>query len=196
MLEKLPLIIISVLTYLALLCGWEQASFFAQDISPKYLHSVWTTENGLPQNSVTTLLQTHDGYLWVGTFGGLARFDGIKFTLFDTGNSPGLKSNRIITLFEDHAGVLWIGTEQGGLSRYFHGTFKTYTTNDGLQDNYVYSIAEDEDGGLWIATSNGKGLTRFADGRFTRYTSKDGMADDGIFLLTKGPGATLWGVSN
>src|SRR5882762_3479088 len=126
--EKLTLITFLALTSLAALCACGQTSL-ARGVSPRYLSDVWTTEKGLPQNSVTSLLQTRDGYLWVGTFGGLARFDGLKFTIFDTGNSPGLKSNRITTLFEDHAGVLWIGTEQNGLSRYDRGTFTTYTTN-------------------------------------------------------------------
>lgn len=165
----------------------------AQGSPAKYVQDVWTTEKGLPQNTVTTILQSHDGYLWVGTFGGLARFDGMKFTVFETGNSPGLKSNRIITLYEDRAGVLWIGTEQGGLSRYSGGTFVTYTTRDGLPDNYVHSLAEDGEGGLWVAT--GGGLARLAGGRFTTYTTGDGLADNRIVLLGAGRDNSLWFVS-
>jgi signal transduction histidine kinase/ligand-binding sensor domain-containing protein len=165
----------------------------AQEKPVKYLHDAWNTENGLPQNSVPAILQTRDGYLWVGTFGGLARFDGVKFTVFDTGNSPGLKSNRIITLYEDRAGALWIGTEQGGLSRYFHGTFTTYTTKDGLPGNYIYSLAEDEEGGLWVATSNGP--ARLAGGHFTTYTTRDGLADNSVSLLKVGRDDSLWLVS-
>jgi ligand-binding sensor domain-containing protein len=70
----------------------------------QYLHTAWTTENGLPQNSVNAIVQTRDGYLWLGTFGGLARFDGVRFTTFDTGNTPVLKGTRIISLYEDRAG--------------------------------------------------------------------------------------------
>src|ERR1041385_5115544 len=84
----------------------------------QYLHTVWTTENGLPQNSVNAILQTRDGYLWIGTYGGLVRFDGVKFTVFDASNTEGLKSSRISALFEDREGNLWIGTEYGGLTRY------------------------------------------------------------------------------
>jgi len=180
------------LTCLAFTFGGEQTTA-AQEHHVKYLHGVWNTENGLPQNSVTAILQSHDGYLWVGTFGGLARFDGVKFTVFDTGNSPGLKSNRIITLYEDRAGVLWIGTEQAGLSRYFRGTFTTYTTKDGLPDNYIYSLAEDAEGSLWVATSNG--LARLAGGRFTAYTTRDGLADNRFLLVTAGRDESLWLVS-
>src|SRR5438552_16472279 len=71
----------------------------------------WTTEKGLPQNSVISLLQTRDGYLWVGTGYGLARFDGIHFKTFDDTDAPGLNSGKIVRLCEDSRGYLWIGTE-------------------------------------------------------------------------------------
>jgi len=186
------LALISLALGLAGLCFPAQTSLAAGG-PIRYLKDAWTTEKGLPQNSVTSLLQTRDGYLWVGTFGGLARFDGLKFTIFDTGNSPGLKSNRIITLFEDHAGAIWIGTEQNGLSRYYHGAFTTYTTKDGLPDNHIYSIAEDAKGRLWIATSNG--VAQFADGHFTSYTTADGLADNRSIVITAGRDDRVWLVS-
>ena len=72
-------------------------------------------KEGLPQKSVLTVTQTRDGYLWVGTLAGLARFDGRRFTTFDPNNTPGLKSERIIKLFEDQKANLWIGTENKGI---------------------------------------------------------------------------------
>jgi len=191
--KKLPLIIFLTLTVLVSLRVWEQASLAAA-MPTRYVQDVWTTEKGLPQNSVTAILQTRDGYLWVGTFGGLARFDGLKFTIFDTGNSPGLKSNRIIALFEDHTGVLWIGTEQGGLSRYSQGAFTTYTTKDGLPDNHIDSIAEDANANLWIATSNG--LAQLTNGRFTTYSTRDGLAENRVLLISAGLNGRLWLLSN
>src|SRR5688572_2268485 len=62
---------------------------------------IWTTDEDLPQNSVLSMLQTRDGYLWVGTLNGLARFDGIRFTTFDGSNTRELKDSRIVCLFED-----------------------------------------------------------------------------------------------
>src|SRR5438093_12283038 len=132
-----------IVTLLALAC--LVAGLSAADSSPangagqkpaEYLHTVWTTEHGLPQNSVTAILQTRDGYLWIGTFGGLVRFDGVKFTLVE---GPGPRSNRILTLFEDHAGAVWIGTERGGATRYANGAFTTYTEKDGLPFDNVAS---------------------------------------------------------
>lgn len=131
----------------------------------KYLHTTWTTENGLPQNSINAIVQTRDGYLWLATHGGLARFDGVKFTVFETGNTPELKSNRIISLYEDHAGALWIGTQYGGLTRYANGAFKTFTAQAGFPDAFVTSIAEDGEGNL-LCTTN-KGIVQLNAGRFT-----------------------------
>src|SRR5438445_3272730 len=136
----------------------------AKSAPAQYLHTVWTTENGLPQNSVNAILQTRDGYLWIGTFGGLARFDGVKFTVFDTGNTEGLKSSRIFALCEDHEGNLWIGTENGGLACYREGVFTTYTMKDGLPGDSIGSIFEDQQGNLWLGSV--AGLTRFTGGQF------------------------------
>src|ERR1044072_5944079 len=68
----------------------------------------WTSDQGLTQNTVLSLAQTRDGYLWVGTPGGLARFDGVRFTLFDRSNTPELESESIQALAEDADGALWI----------------------------------------------------------------------------------------
>lgn len=123
--------------------------------SSPYLHRSWTTNQGLPQNTVNAIVQTRDGYLWLGTYGGLVNFDGAKFRIFDTANSPGLKSNRILALLEDRKGRLWIGTQYGGLSLYEAGAFVTFTAKDGLPSDSVLSLVEDRQGDLWITTSAG-----------------------------------------
>ena len=76
----------------------------------------WQTEEGLPQNSVTCLLQSREGYIWFGTYAGLVRFDGVRFLVFDSERFPGLADNRITALFEDRQGVLWIGHEAGNVT--------------------------------------------------------------------------------
>ena len=93
------------------------AGFFsALAAPPDYFTRTWQVEQGLPQNKVTAVVQTHDGYLWVGTYNGLARFDGIRFTVFNDNNTPGLRSSRVTSLFEAGDGTLWIGTESGDVS--------------------------------------------------------------------------------
>ena len=121
----------------------------------QYRFDNWTTDDGLPQNTVSAILQTRDGYLWVATAGGLVRFDGLRFTVFDKSNTKGLSSVRFSALFEDDAGSLWIGTEDGGLTRYRNGTFTTYTTQHGLPHNRIWGIWKGEQGGLLILTTAG-----------------------------------------
>src|SRR5689334_6897634 len=84
--------------------------------SPDYIVQRWeagATEDSLPQNTVTAMVQTQDGFLWIGTYSGLARFDGLHFTVFSENNAPGLASSRVTSLFEGDDGTLWIGHERG-----------------------------------------------------------------------------------
>src|SRR5580698_9253935 len=96
-----------------LLCGFLPDNSAAS--GAHYSVKTWTTDEGLPQNSVIAMTQTRDGYLWLGTLRGLARFDGVRFTKFDEDNTPELKSSRIVRLFEDSKSNLWIGTDTAGV---------------------------------------------------------------------------------
>jgi len=91
--------------------------------SEKYSVQSWTTENGLPQNSINDIAQTRDGYLWLATFDGLVRFDGIRFVTFGTGNTPELKTNGIKKLYTDNEGRLWIISADGNLSLFYKNKF-------------------------------------------------------------------------
>src|SRR5436190_7559570 len=103
---------------------------FPSVVRGQYEFDVWNTDNGLPQNSVNAILQTRDGYLWLTTSDGLVRYDGVRFAVFNKGNTPGINSNRCTALFETRDGVLWIGTA-GGLSCLKDGRFTNYTVRDG-----------------------------------------------------------------
>jgi signal transduction histidine kinase/ligand-binding sensor domain-containing protein len=128
--------------------GWLfLLSFPAQ---AQYPFDHWTADNGLPQNSVRDIVQTRDGYLWLATLDGLVRFDGVHFTVFNKGNSPGIISNRFIQLYEDGDGDLWAGTESSGLARLHEGRFTTYTTVHGLPNNTVTSLGGDGQGRLLL----------------------------------------------
>jgi signal transduction histidine kinase/ligand-binding sensor domain-containing protein len=143
-----------------------------------YLQTVWTTEEGLPQNSVNSIVQTRDGYLWLATFGGLARFDGLRFTIFNTGNTPGLKSNRLVALCEGKAGRLWIGGEGSELMSLQDGVARDYTAEDGFLGGLVQCLHEDREGTLWVGTA--KGLARLKAGRFTIFTKENGLPGEGV----------------
>ncbi len=157
----------------------------------QYAHEVWKTEQGLPQNTISAMVQTRAGYIWVGTELGLARFDGVRFTVFDESNTPELKSNIVIALAEDHEGRLWIGTQGGGLTCLKDGRFRTYTSKDGLSNDSILALYPDRAGNLWIGTDGG-GLNRFKDGHFASYSTKDGLADAVVFSITEDSQGDLW----
>jgi ligand-binding sensor domain-containing protein/signal transduction histidine kinase len=125
----------------------------------------WQTDDGLPQSSVLSIAQTPDGFLWLATFNGLVRFDGVRFTIFDTSNLPGLPSNRLIRLSVDRAGALWLVTEYFDLARLQDGRCRTFTAADGLPAGGVRWVEEDARGVLWLAGQKG-GLRRWQNGRF------------------------------
>lgn len=155
----------------------------------QYNHEVYSTEDGLPQSSILSIIQTSDGYLWMGTYEGAARFDGIKFKIFDKSNTLEMESNRIKTLFEDSSGNVWIGTSTG-LLRYSKGDFKNYTTEEGLSNDFVLSIAEDPSGGIWVGTTDG--LNRLKDKTFTVYTMEHGLSHNYISALVVDDEGSLW----
>lgn len=122
----------------------------------------WRPEQGLPHVAVERLLVGHDGWLWIGTREGLARFDGVKFTTFNH-RSPGFTSDAILDLAAGPAGDLWIATKRG-LYHKRGGDFTRYTVEDGLGDDHVADLCVGPDGVLWLAT--GGGLTWLEHGRF------------------------------
>ena len=139
---------------------------------------VWLDQDGLPVSSIGAIGQTPDGYLWLATHEGVVRFDGVRFTTFDTSNTPAIKSNNVQTLLVDRAGALWIGTHGGGVTRYEAGRFTHFSTQDGLSDGRVRSLFEDPLGGIWVGTVSGVNL--FRDGRFIVYSTANGLPNNQI----------------
>ena len=110
-------------------------------VTGEYLIDVWSGENGLPNSSVTAIAQTPDGYLWVGTYNGLARFDGVRFVSFDPFTTPELAQARVRRLFVDAAGTLWVNTFDGSLTSYRDGKFKLEWKGDGSADAWVTAVS-------------------------------------------------------
>ncbi|MCX7753491.1 MAG: ATP-binding protein [Blastocatellia bacterium] len=156
----------------------------------QYAQDVWQIEHGLPSNSIAAILQTRDGYLWLATDNGLARFDGVRFTVFNKSNVPALTSNSITALVEDRDGALWIGALDG-LVRFKNGQWTVYTTRDGLSDNRVVSLAEDREGNLWIGTDTG-GVNRLRNGQLTVYAQQQGLASNRVQAMYVDGRGTLW----
>ncbi|MBS1795293.1 MAG: hypothetical protein JSS81_15660 [Acidobacteria bacterium] len=162
----------------------------------EFLKKRWTTEEGLPQNTVTSIVQTRDGYLWLGTFGGLVRFDGVKFTVFNTANTPALISNRIMALYEDPDGVLWIGSDTGDIVAYRDGGFELFEISDGQPNNFVSSFLVDRAGTLWVGRRSGLGRyeSKRSD-RKTFYPMPRGISDIGENAAGELWFATQYGVA-
>ena len=130
------------------------------DPIPQYVHEQWTIEDGLPVNALTRLIQTRDGYLWLTTYDGLVRFDGVRFTVFNTGNTPGLPSNRLLNLLEARDGSLWMGTQYDQVVRFKDGVFTSYLLNQGTRNNIITTLYEAPDRTIWIRTTQGLSLIR------------------------------------
>jgi len=136
---------------------------FAAAVPSRFNVDVWEAEEGgLPQNSVIAMVQTQDGYLWLGTLNGLVRFDGLRFTVFDESNTPGLNSSRIVKLFEDSKRNIWLGTETAGAALIKNGRVTSLDFGRGRREGRLISVCEDALGGIWLYTQDGE-LGRYYD---------------------------------
>lgn len=162
-----------------------------QETVPQYSSRVWQVEDGLPHNIVQAITQTRDGYLWVGTREGLARFDGVRFTPVALTSETSVIS--IKTLRETQDGSLWVGTEDAGLFQMKHGKMTRYTKGDGLPSNSVRGIEEGTDGTVWILSA--KGMVHFRDGRVSRPSDK-GLSEDSVFAIHLGRKGSMWVASD
>lgn len=156
----------------------------------QYARQVWTSDDGLPQNSIYVIAQTRDGYLWLGTEEGLVSFDGVRFTVYDKRNTPEMKANQVNALLEDRNGNLWIGTQGGGVTRLRDHKFTSFTTKQGLPNDDVWSLCQDRSGAIWIGTSGG--LSRLQNGKFKSYNTMDGLLDETVWSLYLDRDGILW----
>ena len=126
-----------------------------EHLSLSYAERTWSMRDGLPEQVVQAFAQTRDRYVWIGTTGGLLRFDGASFTLYNRENTPAFSDDNIFCLTVSRDNTLWIGSEGGGLVRYRDGVFHSFTNKDGLTNSFVRSIQQDRAGTIWVGTDNG-----------------------------------------
>ena len=182
--------------FVAALCVCAAAAAFAENSGAKtsadfpFIVDVWESgagEQKLPHRSVIALTQTRDGYLWLGTLGGLVRFDGTGFTVFNKANKPGLDSNRIVYLFEDSRGNLWVGTETAGVILIQpNGEIKNLGIGRGSREQRLKFACEDSSGAVWLNT---------ADGRVMRYrgTNVETLSGNVTAIMSEKSGPVLLG---
>jgi ligand-binding sensor domain-containing protein/signal transduction histidine kinase len=163
------------------------------DSAEEYLIDFWSTEDGLPSNTISDILQTPDGYLWCSTYDGLVRFDGVRFVRVGPPDPAERYSTRILCLHLDRRGQLWLGTDGAGLMRYDGEKFHVFTERSpGSSINVVRAIAEDAEGNLWLGTRGGLG--RWRDGKATWFTETRGFtnAANSVWNLTFDDKSDLW----
>jgi ligand-binding sensor domain-containing protein/signal transduction histidine kinase len=155
-----------------------------------YTVDIFDSDAGLPQNSVISMTQTRDGYLWVGTLNGLARFDGLRFTTFDESNTPELNASPIIRLFEDAAGYLWIGTDGGDILRVKDGKVARVELGTATHETRLMSICEDRAGSVWLYTANGL-LGQYHNGHLETWSIARGLPSKSRAMISDSSGK-LW----
>src|ERR1700676_3870669 len=138
--------------FVGIFAGLQPQSLIAlnpQKSLTQYTRTVWTQANGLPHDAVLAMAQTPDGFLWLATIEGLARFDGYEFLVFNKEHGQ-LPSNSVFSLAAGGPGELWIGTNNG-LAHYKNNQpFETFTKSNGLPDNFVSQVLRDRSGTIWM----------------------------------------------
>lgn len=151
----------------------------------------WSIEQGLPSDGVRSVTQTPDGYLWLATAGGLVRFDGARFVVFNRRNTPAIPDNSVEVLETGGDGAIWAGTYNAGLIRHDADGWSVFDLRDGLPNADVTSLLAEPDGTLWIGTAVG-GLTRRRGKSFATWGVEDGLCGARVRSLARGAGGTIW----
>lgn len=159
----------------------------------QYRSDSWQTERGLPQNSVNSIAQTPDGYLWFATQEGLARFDGAKFQVFDSHNTPEIKESYVSALFVDNKGILWIGQYRGGVATFDGTRFFSTSPPPGGPVQYLGKIQEDSDGRIWVGSAH---HWRSIAGPELSPSVKEEVRTASIVAFSREPGRHSWIVNS
>jgi ligand-binding sensor domain-containing protein/signal transduction histidine kinase len=176
---------------LFLLAGVAPAS--ERFIDPAFLLRNWDLDDGLPSTRISAVARTADGYVWLATFNGLARFDGVRFSRFASENTPAFHNNQVASLLVDREGALWVGTYQGGLLKHAGDGFVAVDLPD-AEGAAVKALAQDREGTIWIGTSGGA-LMRFGQGTVRTVGEAEGWSSTNTTKLLCDGAGRLWAVA-
>lgn len=169
--------------------AWATGCLATTFLADDYAIRVWQTDDGLPQNMVTSAVQTRDGYLWFGTYSGLVRFDGERFRMFSPTNGLGSEDRRVTRLFEDDRGTLWIGHDSGSVAYYRDGALRTLALPSGGIDDKIIGLGSTGNGRMWAMRENG--AVDPLDGG-DRLPSLLGDDRPGVMSFSRGAGGHIW----
>jgi ligand-binding sensor domain-containing protein/signal transduction histidine kinase len=159
--------------------------------SADWLPRAWQTGDGLPDNNISGICQNPDGFLWVGTDGGLIRFDGIRFEDFSR-PLPGVPNRVIRAQVLDRRGRLWLGMDRGTVARVGSDGARVFSAADGLPDLRAAVMAEDGEGAVWIAYTGSSILCRIQDNEIRRFTAQEGLPAGGTAWVASDSKGQLW----
>jgi len=120
-----------------------------------YLNAHWDAGQGLLTNDLRSVIQTQDGYIWIGSSAGLVRFDGVRFTIFNSHNTHEMASDEVTSLSEDSAGTLWVSLRRGGILSVARGRFSVPACAESLRKAECYGLFFDDEGALCVCTTQG-----------------------------------------
>ena len=185
--------------------GWRAHSLFARfqavmmmlavlvahpgSLQAQYRAMNWTADSGLPQNIIRGIVQTPDGYLWIATLNGVARFDGVRFTVFDRSNSPGITANRFPAMVAGKNGDLWLYSESGTIVRYHQSQFRTLGPAEGIVTNSARAITTNGQGQVWSLLGTDIFEWNEQAGQFQRLPNPDHMR----YRALNWDGTGFWG---
>jgi PAS domain S-box-containing protein len=171
------------------LCGPAFSGAQSPQNSSGYVRSVWAGGGEGPEDRNGSMVQTKDGYLWFISQGSLFRFDGVRLTNFNSGNTPEITTKFISSLFADRNGGLWVATATG-LLKFSQGRFIRYTTEEGLSDNNVWEVTQSSDGNVWVGTA--KGLDCICGGKVQVYERGNGLSNEHIVNVFAAQDGSIW----
>ncbi|MBI3238219.1 MAG: histidine kinase, partial [Flavobacteriia bacterium] len=148
----------------------------------------YSTESGLAQSQIRSIAQDKNGYLWLGTLAGLAKYDGKKFVNYSIQND--LLDNQIYSLLADKNSGLWIVT-MGGINYCNGDKFRSYPFKETMTENFVNAIAQDSNGHLWLAT-DGAGVCRLNGNKFEYYLEENGLANNYVRAVCIDDKGRVW----
>ena len=156
-----------------------------------FYRETWTTRQGLPHNQVNAIAQSPDGYLWLGTWEGLVRYNGLEFHVFDRANTPELKDNGIRSVRAGDDGAVVIGTSRGGVTVKRGDRWRTWMEKDGLAQEEVIDALLDRRGRLWVATESA-GITRMDGDVPIQFNERNGLPSDVVYGLLLDRDGSVW----